>query len=247
MRLRYKKLIIFFTLAIMLIGMGTFSIVAPDVDFGMGKGMTGTKNSTNGSLFSLSDSDVESSITTLIKDYFAAKQSVDMDALSECVSDIANVDEKRLVTEAQYIEYYKNIECTILNDGLEEGCYRVYVYSEAKIYYIDTLVPSLTALYVVADENGKFTIYLSSIDQKAQKAIDKLDNSDMIKKKIDTVQKKLEDIVSKNADVRDFYQMLESSSESAVDSTEDNTNIDKEGTASTPAPTATPAPASAGN
>lgn len=253
MRLRYKKLIIFFTLAIMLIGMGTFSIVAPNVEFGIGKSLSGTKNATSGSIFSMSDSDVESAITTLIKDYFTAKQSVDMDALSECVSDISNVDEKRLVTEAEYIEKYKNIECTILNDGLDEGCYRVYVYSEAKIYDIDTLVPSLAALYVVADDNGKFTIYLSSIDQKAKKAIDKLDNSDMVKKKIDTVQKKLEDIVSKNADVRDFYQMLESSSESAVDSTEDNTNTEQEGTAATPvpevtpAPTATPAPAAAGN
>lgn len=241
MRLRYKKLILFFTLAIMLIGMGSFSMVAPNVNFSFGRNAGGS--SLKGSMLSdKSEEDIKSEITTLIKDYLDAKQRVDMEALAECVSDISHVEEKRLVTEAEYIEEYKNIECTILNDGLRDGAFRVYVYYEAKIYDIDTLVPSLTALYVTADKDGKFTIYLSVIDNDDQKAIDKLDNSEKIKKMITSVQKKLESIVSKNADVRDFYQMLENSSEE--DSQEDNTNIDKEGT-TTAAPntgTVTPAP-----
>lgn len=243
MRLRYKKWIIFFTLAIMLIGMGSFSLVAPNVNFAFGRN-SGEDSSLKGDLLSdKSEEDIKSEITTLVKDYFDAKQRVDMEALAECVSDISHVEEKRLVTEAEYIEEYKNIECTILNDGLQDGAFRVYVYYEAKVYDIDTLVPSLTALYVTADKNAKFTIYLSVIDSDDQKAIDKLDNSDKVKKMITSVQKNLESIVSKNADVRDFYQMLENSG--SDDDTEDNTNIHKEGTSATPAPnagTATTAP-----
>lgn len=243
MRLRYKKWIIFFTLAIMLIGMGSFSLVAPNVNFAFGRN-SGEDSSLKGDLLSdKSEEDIKSEITTLVKDYFDAKQRVDMEALAECVSDISHVEEKRLVTEAEYIEEYKNIECTILNDGLQDGAFRVYVYYEAKVYDIDTLVPSLTALYVTADKNAKFTIYLSVIDSDDQKAIDKLDNSDKVKKMITSVQKNLESIVSKNADVRDFYQMLENSG--SDDDAEDNTNIHKEGTSATPAPnagTATTAP-----
>jgi len=40
---------------------------------------------------------------------------VDMEALAECVSDVSHVDEKRLVTEAEYIEDYKSdnvVSCT---------------------------------------------------------------------------------------------------------------------------------------
>lgn len=243
MRLRYKKWIIFFTLAIMLIGMGSFSLVAPNVNFAFGRN-SGEDSSLKGNLLSdKSEEDIKSEITTLVKDYFDAKQRVDMEALAECVSDVSHVEEKRLVTEAEYIEEYKNIECTILNDGLQDGAFRVYVYYEAKVYDIDTLVPSLTALYVTADKNGKFTIYLSVIDSDDQKAIDKLDNSDKVKKMITSVQKNLETIVSKNADVRDFYQMLENSG--SDDDTEDNTNIHKEGTSATSVPnagTATAAP-----
>ncbi|MCD7825943.1 MAG: hypothetical protein LUH14_08285 [Clostridiaceae bacterium] len=230
MRLRYKKFIILFSLAIMLIGMGTFSMIAPSVDFSFGgSSVNSLSTTTSGALASKTDKEIEEDITMLVKNYFDAKQRVAMSELEECVSDISHVEEKRLVTEAEYIEAYKNIDCTILNEGLREGTYRVYVYYETKIYDIDTLVPSLTALYVTADESGKFTIYLSTIDSSDQEAIEALDNSDEIQQKIESVQKKLEDIVSKNADVRDFYNMLESSSsEDETDDTENNENIDQE-------------------
>lgn len=238
MRLRYKKLIIIFTLAIMLIGMGTFSLIAPSVDFSFGKG--GKNSISSGGTFStISDKEIESEITTLVKNYFDAKQRVDMTELAECVSDVKHMEERRLVTEAEYIEAYKNIECTIMNEGLREKAYRVYVYYEAKIYDIDTLVPSLTALYVTADKNDKYTIYLSAIKSEDKKAIDALDNSEGIRKMIDSVQKRLEDIVSKNADVRDFYQMLESSN--SEEGTSDKQNEGKENPSASPVPSATAA------
>ena len=221
----YKKLIVIFSLAIMLIGLGTFSLIAPSVDFSFGGG-SAANSATGSAIAALSDDEIESDITTLIKNYLDAKQKVSMDEMKECVSDISKIDEKRLVTEAEYIEEYKNIECTICDDGLSDGIFRVYVYYEAKIYDIDTLVPSLTALVVTGTPEGKFLINLSKIDSKDQRAIDKLDNSDEIKKKIDSVQKKLEDIVSKNADVRDFYQMLESTNQDSNE--ENNENIGNE-------------------
>lgn len=225
MRLKYKKLIVIFSLAIMLIGLGTFSLIAPSVDFSFGGG-SAANSATGSAIAALSDDEIESDITTLIKNYLDAKQKVSMDEMKECVSDISKIDEKRLVTEAEYIEEYKNIECTICDDGLSDGIFRVYVYYEAKIYDIDTLVPSLMALVVTGTPEGKFLINLSKIDSKDQRAIDKLDNSDEIKKKIDSVQKKLEDIVSKNADVRDFYQMLESTNQDSNE--ENNENIGNE-------------------
>lgn len=237
MRLRYKKFILFFTLAIMLIGMGTFSMIAPNVNFTLGAS-DGSDSSVSSTIEGMSEEEIKSEITTLVKNYFDAKQRVDMEALKECVSDISHVQEQRLVTDAEYIEAYKNIDCTILNKGLDAGCFRVYVYYEAKVYDIDTLVPGLTALYVTMNKDGKFVIYLSAINSKAQKAIDALDNEPQIKEMIDEVQKKLEEIVKKNADVRDFYQMLESSGD---DGTEDNEDIDKEGTVASPGASQAPA------
>ena len=214
MRFKYKKIILFITLAIMLIGMGTFSLIAPNVNFSIGSNVT-SQTSTGSALSVMSDL------------YLAGTGSDDdMDELKKCVSDASHVEEKRLISDAEYIEDYKNIECMILNKGLREGLYRVYVYCEAKIYDIDTLVPSLAALVVAMNDEGEFVISFSPVENEDLKAIHELDDSAAVKKLISTVQKKLQDIVSKNADVRDFYQMLESSdSESAV---ENNENINQE-------------------
>lgn len=233
MRLRYKKLILIFTLAIMLIGLGTFSMLAPSVDFSFGSVGEDTADTATGSaLAGKSDQDIESEISLLMADYFDAKLRVDMKEMAECVSDVSHVDEKRLVTEAEYIEAYKNLDCTI-KPGAEEGAYRVYVYYEVKVYDIDTLIPSLTALYVTVKKDGTFEIYLGTLDSEAQKRMEELDNSKEIKSMVDTVQKRLEEIVSSNEQVREFYQMLESSDEGS-----DNVNQDAGSTAT---PTAVPA------
>jgi len=222
----------------MLLGMGTFSLIAPAKKFSFGKSSKEPLPAT-GMVSTISDKEVESDITALVKKYFEAKQKVDMVELAECVSDISHVEEKRLVTEAEYIEEYKNIECTILQEGLREGAYRVYAYYEAKIYDIDTLVPSLTALYVTSDTNGQLMIYLSAIQSDDQEAIEALDNSDDVRKMITSVQNELQDIVSKNADVRDFYQMLETSgTDTGTDDTEDNENIENEGSMASASPAA---------
>lgn len=241
MRFRYKKLILVFTIAIMFIGLGTFSLISPSIDFpadskadevtnGSGNGNAAVKNV----VADMTDSEVKSAISVLVSAYFDAKQRVDLDKLAGYVSDIDRVDNKRLVAEAEYIEEYRNIECTV-KKGYNVGTYRVYVYYDVKVYNIDTLVPSLTALFVKADGNGDFKIYLGTIDGKEQETVDKLDNSDEVKKIADSVQKKLEEIVSSNEDVRDFYEMLESSDEEN-ESVEENDNIDKEGTKATARP-----------
>lgn len=236
MRLKYKKLIIIFTVAIMFIGLGTFSMIVPSIDLSLGNSGGGSSSKENESsvVAGMTEGEIKSTISLLVTNYLDAKQRVDMDEIAECVSDVKRVDNKRLVAEAEYIEAYKNIECTI-KEGPDDGTYRVYVYYDVKVYDIDTLIPSLTAIYVKADKNGNFKIYLGTIDGDAQEAIDKLDNSSEIKKIADSVQKSLEEIVSSNEEVRDFYEMLESSDESN-EAVEDNENIDKEGSGATTAP-----------
>jgi len=236
MQFKYKKLILIFTVAIMFIGLGTFSLIAPSIDFSIGESNGGgaSKGTAKSTVTSMSESDIKAGISSLVENYLDAKQKVDMDKLSGYVSDINRVDNKRLVAEAEYIEEYRNVECTI-KKGPDSGTYRVYVYYDVKVYNIDTLVPSLTALYIKSGNDGTFKIYLGTIDGEAQEAIDKLDNSAEIKNAANAVQKKLEELVSSNEDVRNFYEMLESSDESN-EAVEENENIDKEGTRATAKP-----------
>ena len=228
MRLKYKKLILIFTVAIMLIGLSMFSLIAPSINSSKGNDKDDShKDNPNSVVADMTEGEIKANIALLVTNYLDAKQRVDMEGIEECVSDVERVDNKRLVAEAEYIEAYKNIDCTIKN-GPQDGTYRVYVYYEAKVYDIDTLCPSLTALYIVVDEEKNFKIYLGTVDAETQEAIDKLDESEEIKNLADSVQKKLEGIVSSNEAVRDFYEMLESTNESNEE-IEDNENIDQEG------------------
>ena len=236
MRLKYKKFIIIFTVAVMLIGMGTFSMIAPSMDFSFGsekKDENLAEGATSGAIKSMSDSTIEDKITSLIDSYFSAKQQVDMTAMGDCVNDISHVDEKRLITEAQYVEAYKDIECTI-KKAFNPGTYRVYVYYNVKVYDIDTLIPSLTALYVTSDNDGNFKVYLGTLDSDTQNKLEELDNSDEVTGMVEAVNLQLEDIMTANSQVREFYEMLESDED--AEAVEDNENIDQEGTTATAAP-----------
>lgn len=229
MRFKYKIYIIVFTVLIMFIGLGTFSLVAPSIEFS-------SENKVNTSVKDEKKEDVAArendteEITELVKGYFSAKQKVDVDALSSYVSDPTKIEEKRLVAESEYIEDYRNIECTIKNAS-QEGTYRVYVYYDVKVYDIEELIPSLVAFYVKTDNYGNYKIYLGEISTSEQKYIDKLDDSDDVKEMKESVQKKLESLISTNSDVKKFYEKLEDTA-SSDESKEDNTDIDKEGSTS---------------
>ena len=222
MPLRYKKFILIFTLAVMFIGLGTFSLLAPELNFSLptSQESMGKKDVLQGK----SNKDIKQEITDLVQIYFDAKLKVDMTILAECVTDIENIDERKLVAEAEYIEKYQNISCTI-KEGAEKGSYRVYVYHEDKYYDIDTAIPSLTALYVKVQDDGKFMLHYGTLTGKEQKRIKELDDSKEIKKLTDSVNKKLEELKSNNEQVREFCEMLDSSS---MDETESTDNIQNE-------------------
>lgn len=239
MPLKYKKLVVLFSLGIMLIGLGTFSMLSPNFrfSFGSSKDNNLSEAATFGAIKPIdgkSKADIQSEIEDLITGYFLAKQQVDMDAIGQCVSDVSYIDEKKLLADSEYIEEYKNIQCMIL-DGAKEGAYRVYVYYEVKIYDIDTLVPALNVLYVTMDEDKQFRIYFGTLDSEEQKCLNELDQSEEVKDLVATVQNRFENVVSSDSKVREFYEMLESVEEDSSE-TEENENIDQEGQTATTAP-----------
>ena len=198
MPMKYKKFIFLFSLGMILIGFGTFFIISPDLHFSFHKrsAQDASKVASFGAIHSLN-----------------GKSEVDMDTIAGCVSNVGHIDEKKLMTESEYVEEYRNINCKIL-DGATKGSYRVYVYYDVKIFDIDTLIPSLNALYIKQDEQGNFKIYLDTLKSGEQKYIDKLDSSKQVQELVHSVQKQLETVISQDSEVRGFYEMLENAQKS---------------------------------
>lgn len=215
---KYKKYILLFSLGIILIGFGTFSIISPDLHISFHKQTTkdAARVVSFGAIHSLdgrSEGNIRQELDTLVQRYYTAKQQVDMDTIAGCVSNVGHIDEKKLMTESEYVEDYRNISCKIL-DGATKGAYRIYVYYEVKIFNIDTLIPSLNALYIKQDDQGSFKIYLDTLKSGEQKYIDKLDNSKQVQDLVKSVQKQLETVISQDSEVRGFYEMLENAQKS---------------------------------
>lgn len=213
MPMKYKKFIFLFTFGIMLIVLGTFSIIFPDFHFQINRSEEHppVKIASFGAIHSLngkSEGNIRQELDSLVQRYYTAKQQVDMDTIAGCVSNVGHIDEKKLMTEAEYVEDYRNISCKIL-DGATSGAYRVYVYYDVKIFDIDTLIPSLNALYIKQDDQGSFKIYLDTLKSSEQKYIDRLDSSKQVQELVTSVQNQLRTVISQDSEVRGFYEMLE--------------------------------------
>ena len=218
MPMKYKKFIFLFTFGIMLIVLGTFSIIFPDLHFQLHRSgeHPPVKIASFGAIHSLngkSEGNIRQELDSLVQRYYTAKQQVDMDTIAGCVSNVGHIDEKKLMTEAEYVEDYRNISCKIL-DGATKGAYRVYVYYDVKIFDIDTLIPSLNALYIKQDDQGSFKIYLDTLKSSEQKYIDRLDSSKQVQELVTSVQNQLRTVISQDSEVRGFYEMLENAQKS---------------------------------
>ncbi len=224
MPLKYKMLVFFFSVGIIVIGSVTFSLISPEFPIRVPGSHTGSD--TIGSEASGSEAvqatdgtsrrDVLKELDDLVVRYFQAKREVDMEAIAGCVSNVGHVDEKKLLTEATYIEAYRNIQCKVM-DGATEDAYRVYVYYDVKIYDIDTLIPSLNALYIKRDPDKGLLVYLGRLSSEEQKYIDRLDDSEVVRALVRSVQNRMRSVVSSDSDVRDFYEMLESAEDEKGD------------------------------
>lgn len=95
-------------------------------------------------------------ILEIVQKYYAAEGSKDIEALKEIVEFLDEKDQQAIENN-NVLESYNNIS-VYSKDGLEEGSYVVYVCYDGKLTGLDTLVPSLSGLYVRTREDGSLYI-----------------------------------------------------------------------------------------
>ena len=99
----------------------------------------------------------DTAVLTLTKDYYTAVAAKDTATLARIVDPWDTAVESATFSNDQ-IESYNNI-MTYSKKGLEDGSFMVYAYYEAKIVDVDTLAPTLAALYMRTNEDGALTVY----------------------------------------------------------------------------------------
>lgn len=195
MKLRYKRLVIIISVATLVLSFFILTLIP-----------------TGGTPKSAEDADLllnkNESINTLIKDYFQAKKTVNMDMLGTLVSDVGQIDREKFVAMAQYVEDYQNINCYVI-ESEEDAAYRVYVKYDMKLKDINTLAPCLGAFYVTSTSDDKYVIYLSALDEVQENFIISADKNKKILRLKDEVASGLQSAIEKDESFKQLYQKMD--------------------------------------
>lgn len=195
MKLKYKKLIIIIT--VVTLGLGFFILTL------IPTGGTNTQNAASADLELNKNED----INKLVSDYFAAKETVNVDAMSNLVSDSNQINKEKLVAMAEYVEDYKDINCYLIHSA-DLNAYRVYVKYNMKLKNINTLAPCLSAFYITSTSDGKYVIYLSALDEVQEEFITSADKNDSIVKLKEQVAEELKKAVAGDDAFKQLYEKM---------------------------------------
>ena len=203
MKLKYKKLVMFVSLGTLFLSFLILSMVP--------NGGSGGVNPEKAEV----SQDEYKEINELVQKYFDAKLTVNMEAMSDLVSDPSQVDQNKLVAQQEYLEGYQNISCYVIANEAEDA-FRVYVRYDMKIKNISTLAPSLSGLYVTVTSDNSYRVYLSALDEEEEEFIDSADkNMEVIKLK-EEVAAKLNEALNADPNFKQFYDKIAEQNQAAA-------------------------------
>ncbi len=147
-------------------------------------------------------------INQLMESYFQAKRNVDMDMMEPLVSDINQVNQEKLIFQAEYVEDYQNIKSYAIENP-ENGSYRVYVRYDMKHKNIETLAPCLSGFYVTQGSDGQYLIYLSALDEAEENFILAADQNPNVVKFMNEVSDALNQAMESDQNLKQMYDRMD--------------------------------------
>ncbi len=130
--------------------------------------------------------DGNAEISALMKQYYDALGSKNMDVLKTLVDNLSE-EEQNSISQETSIEGYENVE-TYTFTGQEDGTYVVIVRFNTKYKDIDTSAPGLSQMYVFTDKEGKLEIAAEVEDEETKTYMKDIQNRPDVKQLIDDTQ-----------------------------------------------------------
>ena len=103
------------------------------------------------------EEDAYPAVNELLKKYFVAMASGDIDLVRSYNNNIDDTEAIRIEETAKYIESYENLK-VYTKIGPSDGTYLAYVYYEEKFRDYEESIPGLEAFYICTDESGELYI-----------------------------------------------------------------------------------------
>lgn len=146
----------------------------------------------------------QSQIDELINQYYEITNKFN----SEIFATTSKKDTKELFQKKkEIIESYKNIE-NIIKPGVTKDTYFVFTVYDIKFKNIKTLVPGMSVLSIIKDDNGKLLINNASSNKNTDQYIKQLTEDNDVKSVIEGVNKRLTAALKKDASLKKFVKYI---------------------------------------
>ncbi len=103
------------------------------------------------------EEDAYPEVNDLMKKYYDALASGDIDTIRSINNNIDDTEALRLQETAKYVDHYGNLK-VYTKLGPVQGTYLAFVYSEMSFFDYDADIPGLEAFYICTDENGQLYV-----------------------------------------------------------------------------------------
>lgn len=150
----------------------------------------------------------DTAILTLVKKYYNAAAQKDITTLQSIV-DPWNDEVKESVLQNDIIESYENIS-TYSKKGPVDKSYVVFAYYEGKVANINTLVPSLSMLYLTTSEDGSLVVSDRSVSQEVADYIETVRTDADVQALVADVDEQCENAKASDPALKEFMDSLTS-------------------------------------
>ena len=156
---------------------------------------------------SMSEEEIKAEIDNLINTYYnrsGNKDGADSETAEQSAENAKTAGNDKI---NEIIEEYRNIK-NYVKPGLDSDSYVVFTTYEIKVVNIDTLVPGMSSLSVVRDENGNLAVEDETDNKKLNEHIQKLAKEKDIKEIVKKVNSKLTAAIKKDNSLQVFIDYL---------------------------------------
>ncbi len=146
-------------------------------------------------------------INNIVKQYYDAQVSGDIDAISKLNSYLNDIEKIRVQELSKFIEDYPEIN-VYTKPGLDENSFVVYVASKVKFTDLESTIPGLQTFYVGKDAEGNYFINDGTYDDAIYEYIKNLTLQDDVVELNNRVVVEYNDLLTNDADASQYVAYL---------------------------------------
>ncbi|MCR5331125.1 MAG: hypothetical protein K6E62_08050 [Lachnospiraceae bacterium] len=148
-----------------------------------------------------------SKITKLVDDYLKAKLTCTREAFEGIVTDTGYINVETLMIQTETVLSYDLLDCYVKR-GFSPVDFVVYYTYNMNIATLSSPVLAIDSLYVRADENGDYRVFLGRLDDDVEAQLDELNKDDDVQAVLRDVSAQISQAMDEDETLLQYWQRL---------------------------------------